>query len=72
MKSEAKRDVPLGVLLLVISAYCIFTISQYLGILHEPTKIALMILGINVYNAIFNVSLRKLFPALEKRLDEQE
>lgn len=70
MKTEIKRDIPLGVLFLVISAYCIFTISQYLGILHEPTKIALMIFGINLYNFIFNMSLRKLFPSLGKETNE--
>jgi len=72
MTTENKRDIPLGVLFLVISAYCIFTISQYLGILHEPSKIALMIFGINLYNFIFNMSLKKMFPSLEKSLNEQE
>ena len=72
MTTENKRDIPLGVLFLVISAYCIFTISQHLGILHEPSKIALMIFGINLYNYIFNMSLKKMFPSLEKNLNEQE
>lgn len=70
MKTEIKRDIPLGVLFLVISAYCIFTISQYLGILHEPGKIALMIFGINIYNFIFNMSIKKMFPSLEKETNE--
>ena len=70
MTKETKRDIPLGVLFLVISGYCIFTISQYLGILHEPGKIALMIFGINLYNFIFNMSLKKMFPSLEKSLNE--
>jgi len=70
--TDNKRDIPLGVLFLVISAYCIFTISQYLGILHEPVKICLMIFGLNLYNVLFRMSLKKMFPDLEKSLNEQE
>jgi hypothetical protein len=72
MTTENKRDIPLGILFLVISAYCIFTISSYLGILHEPVKICLMIFGLNLYNVLFRMSLKKMFPALEKSLNEQE
>ena len=70
MTTETKRDIPLGILFLVASAYCIVTISNYLGILHEPIKICLMIFGLNLYNAIFGMGLKRLFPDLEKKLDE--
>jgi hypothetical protein len=70
--TNSQRDIPLGVFFLVISAYCVFATSQHLGILQEPAKIALMIFGINLYNYLFNKSLKKMFPSLEKKLDEQK
>jgi len=72
MTTENKRDIPLGILFLVISAYCIITISSYLGILHEPVKICLMIFSLNLYNVLFGMGLKRLFPDLEKSLNEQE
>lgn len=72
MKTETdlKRDIPLGILFLVISAYCIFAISQYLGILHEPMKMFLMIFSINIYNMLFNKGIKQLFPLEEDKNDE--
>jgi uncharacterized membrane protein len=67
MSPNIKRDIPLGILYLVISCYCLFSIAQYLNILHEPLKIGMMVLAINVYNFLFNVSLKKIFPIGSKK-----
>lgn len=71
MKSNTKRDIPLGVLFFVISTYCLFTVSQYLGILHEPVKIGLMLFSINLYNFLFNMSLKKIFPKLGDSVEQK-
>lgn len=69
MKTDSKRDVPLGILLLVISCYCLFSISHYLGILYEPIKIGLMVFSINIYNMLFNTGIKRLFPTEENKSD---
>lgn len=70
MKTEAKRDVPLGILFLVISCYCLFAVSHYLDILHEPIKIGLMVFSINVYNILFNNGIKRLIPFEETKNEE--